>query len=270
VTSATERHLTLVVYGLSYGYAGKTVLQDVSLELERGEIVALLGPNGSGKSTLMKVMAGILPLRGAENGQIRFLGQNFLAYDAASRAQSVAYVPPEAHVEFPLTAEEAVAMGRICHHPGFLRAASAEDRDVVHRAMEECQCWGLRSRDLATLSGGERQLVALARALAQGAKVLFLDEALSRMDLNHQAVMGRLLRRLAGEKYSILMVSHDVNLAAEWATRSVLLKGGRKIADGPTRETLTLENLLKLYPGAELNVGRNPVSGSPQLFFGRA
>jgi len=257
----------LGVYGISFSYGRTPVLEDVSLELERGEILALLGPNGSGKSTLLKAIAGILPLTA---GVVRHRGEDFLRNAPQIRARSIVYVPPDLHAEFPLTAREAVTLGRSCHlNPGTFRYyRSSHDRELVREAMERCLCWGFRDQDLHTLSGGERQLVALARALVQGAKVLLLDEALSRMDLNHQAAMGKLLRELTAEGSSIVLVSHDVNLASEWADTGLLLKKGQSVAFGPIKTVLTEENVRKLYPGSELSVGASPATGAPKVFFG--
>ncbi len=256
----------LGVYGLSYRYGTRTVLEDVSFELEKGELLALLGPNGSGKSTLMKAIAGVLPLP-RDSGVVRYKGGNFLSESPRWRASQVAYVAPELRAEFPLTAGEAVQLGRTCHGAGFFERLAKEDREAMEWAMRSCLCWGLRERDLDTLSGGERQLVALARALAQGARVLFLDEALSRMDLNHQAAIGKLLRDLCKKSWTILLVSHDVNVASEWADTCLLLREGRRVGYGKLRETLDDGALAKLYPGSELFVGPNPATGAPKVFF---
>jgi iron complex transport system ATP-binding protein len=266
-----SEHVRLGVYGLTYEYAGRRVLDEISFELGAGEILSLLGPNGSGKSTLMKAVAGILPL-GAPGcaGQIFYHGQNLLDYELAWRAQRVAYIGADLTAQFPMTAEQAVMLGRSCQGTRFLRLSTDEDRAAVEQAMRRCHCWELRGRDLHTLSGGERQLVALARALVQGAKVLFLDESLSRMDLNHQGAMGRLLVDLAKQGYSLVLVSHDINIASEWAHTALLLKGGQRLAHGPIREVLNEANIRALYPGSELIVGVNPASGAPKVFFGRA
>jgi len=245
------------------------VLNEVSFELERGTFVTLLGPNGSGKSTLMKVCAGILPLkRGVDSGQIKLHGQNFLAYSPSARAQHVAYVAPDVHAEFPLSVHETVLLGRTCYGIGTLRRRSREDDEAVQWAMSKAFCWGLRDRDLHTLSGGERQLVAIARALAQGAKILFLDEALSRMDLNHQAAIGRMLKSLTREGYTVLLVAHDVNLATEWADQCILLNRGEILARGATAEVFNERNLKLLYPGERWMISKSPVSEMPKVYFG--
>jgi iron complex transport system ATP-binding protein len=263
-----EQAPVLAAYGVTYAYGDLDVLNEISLELDRHEILALLGPNGSGKSTLLKILAGILPIRGGSgSGHVNFAGRDLSLLKSSERAQSVAYVASDLRAEFPLTAFEAVMMGRSCLSRSLLSRFSSHDEDAVHAAMEQCYCWGLRSRDLHTLSGGERQLVILARAIAQGARVLLLDEALSKMDLNHQALVGRLLRSLAQEGYAIILVSHDVNLGTEWADTCLLLNKGRTVAHGPVREVLIEDRIRSLYPGAELIVGANPVTGMPKVFF---
>lgn len=259
----------LGVYGVCYSYSRhRPVLTDLSLELERGELLAVLGPNGSGKSTLLKLMSGIISLRAAHgSGVIRFRGQEIQKLGPDERARGVAYIGPDLRSEFPVTAFEAVLMGRICQGARLFQKASARDGDAVHAAMERAQCWGLRDRELHTLSGGERQLVALARALAQGARVLLLDEALSRMDLNHQAVIGKLLIRLVKEEnFSVVLVSHDLNLATEWADKILFLRAGERLAYGHAKETMTEEVLRRLYPGTQFTLGKNPNTGMPKVF----
>jgi len=265
----SSQPLKLAVLGLSYEYAGRKVLDDVSFELASGEILSLLGPNGSGKSTLLKVIAGLLPGRTRGFlGQARYLGQDLLSLPQAQRARRVAYIGADLSAQFPMTVLQAVTLGRSSQGSGLISLSTAEDRSAVEQAMRRCFCWELGARDLHTLSGGERQLVALARALAQGARVLFLDESLSRMDLNHQAVVGKLIKELAAQDYSIVLVSHDINIASEWAHSALLLRKGARLACGPIREVLTEANVRALYPGSDLIVGVSPASGAPKVFFG--
>jgi iron complex transport system ATP-binding protein len=265
------RKPALAVYGMDFRYPGADApaVRELSFELETGQCLALLGPNGCGKSTLLKLITGILPLRGGDaGGQVKLLGADFLSQAVAARARQVAYVGYDLRAEFPLTAEEAVWLGRTVSGTGLLRHVNDRDRAAVHSAMERCLCLEFAGRDLFQLSGGQRQLVALARALAQGARILCLDESLSQMDLNHQAVIGKLLRQLCAEGHSVILVSHDVNLASEWADTCLLMKAGAKIAQGPVAKTLTQETIRTLYPGAELFVGANPATGAPKVFFG--
>ncbi|MEO7164131.1 MAG: ABC transporter ATP-binding protein, partial [Bdellovibrionia bacterium] len=238
-------------------------------DIFEGEVTALLGPNGSGKSTLMKVVAGILSMtRPGCSGQVEYKGTDFFSIASRLRAQRIAYVPADIRAEFPLTAYEAVSLGRTCQSWGLVSRNSQEDQVRIKWAMEHTCCWQLRERNLSTLSGGERQLVAIACALVQGAKILFLDESMSKMDLNHQALIGKMLRSLAGQGWSILLVCHDMNLASEWSDKGILLKEGKKIAQGTILETVTKEQLQVLYPGVDLVVGKSPASRAPKVFFG--
>jgi iron complex transport system ATP-binding protein len=257
------------VYGVSYQvkHAGESrkILDEVSFEMDQGEIVALLGPNGAGKSTLLKILAGIL--RAEAGAVIRLRGEELISVDSQTRARAITYVGAELRAEFPVTAMEAVMMGRFCHHPLLRHKLSKEDMDRIRVAMEACRCWSFKDQDLQTLSGGEKQLVALARAIAQESKVILLDESLSKMDLDHQSTVGKLLRKLTGDGRSFILVSHDVNLAAEWSDQALLLVGGRKAAYGKLESVLTDVHFKNAYPDAEIAVGKNPFSGAPQLFF---
>lgn len=247
------------VYGLSCGYGSKKIIDSLSFEVEAGEIVAILGPNGSGKSTLLKASAGILP---PWEGQVWMRGDDLLSLAPALRARKVAYVGADLRTEFPLTAIETVRLGRICH-------GTRDDEEVVERAMELCFCSHLRDRWLYSLSGGERQLVALAKAIAQGSRILFLDESLSKMDLNHQALVGKRLRELAASGHAILLVSHDANFAAEVATHALLLKEGKRLATGKIQDVWTSDRIAEVYPGARFVVAPSPLSGAPQIFWER-
>jgi iron complex transport system ATP-binding protein len=256
---------------LTFRYPGsdRSALEAVSLELAAGDFVALLGPNGCGKSTLLKIMSGLLALDRKSEGGVSFGGRDFLSLTPRERARAVAYLPAQLPTEFPVTVEQAVMMGRTADGSGFLQRVSALDREAVQRALALCLCEALSGRFLHELSGGERQLAHLARGIAQGAKILLLDEALSQMDLNHQSLIGRVLRRLVREEsYAVVLVAHDVNLAAEWADQCVLMKDGRVVARGHARETLDQRRLELLYPDAKLVVGSSPVTGAPKVFFG--
>ncbi len=256
-------------YGVHYGYPNQAhALTEITLEIERGEFVALIGPNGSGKSTLLKLLAGLIE---PSEGQIRLQGLSLSQMAVNRRAQHVAYVGPDLRVDFPLRAIDAVLMGRLSHPATSLFSSTTQaERDRAQAAMERCQCWALRFRDVHTLSDGEKQLIAISRALVQGSKILFLDEALSRMDLHHQAHIGALLEKLTREEaFTIVLVSHDLNLATEWAKRCVLLQRGKIVAQGPLETTLTLERTRQLYPNAPLLLVQHPQSGVPKFFFGR-
>ena len=262
----------LRVRKLNHCYRDTSVLKDVSFELKTGEILALLGPNGSGKSTLLKRVAGILPAPRphGQSQSILYYGLDVEAKPHSWRASRIAYVGPEfisAPYSFPLTAEEAVFLGRSSLNRGIFSLGSRADHLAVEDAMRRCGCWEWRARDLASLSGGERQLVGLARAIAQGASLLLLDEALSKMDLNHQVRVGQLLKDLAAQDYSIVLVSHDLNLASEWAESALLMNQGRVVAQGAISDVLTEAHLAELYPGCGFQVRPSPVSGAPKIYF---
>jgi iron complex transport system ATP-binding protein len=254
----------LGAYGLSLRLGGKRVLEDVSFELARGEIAALLGPNGSGKTSLLLACAGMIV---PEEGSVRFGGKDLGSLGARERARVIAYVSPEVSADFPITAFEAVMLGRIASGGGLWTLATARDSELVRQSMERCRCWELRDRELQSLSGGEKQLVTLAKALAREPRVLLLDETLSRMDLHHQAAMGEVLKELAQGGATIMLVAHDVNLATEWAESCILLKEGRKIAAGPIEQVWTTRALQGLYPDTGLTVASSPVTGRPKVFF---
>ncbi|MGK5082291.1 ABC transporter ATP-binding protein [Bdellovibrionota bacterium FG-1] len=262
----------LEVRALHYAYGGRSVIQNLSFSLGVGEILALLGPNGSGKSTLLKTIAGILPSFKTDHlGRIFFHGEDVASKPLAWRAARIAYVGADMDAQFPMTAQQAVLLGRSSQTGatlGWMRLSTQQDEQLVQDAMTRCLCWAFRDRDLAKLSGGERQLVSIARALVQGARVLLLDESMSRMDLNHQAQIGKLLSELARQGYSVILVSHDINIASEWAQSALLLKDGERVSCGPIREVLTEGAMRELYPGVDWVIGPSPATGTPKVFFG--
>lgn len=258
----------LTVAAVSFSYGNKKALDEFSLELEMGEWLAICGPNGSGKSTLLKLISGLLPIsQYPVSGEVLLRGRSVFEMDQATRASQIAYISADLRAEFPLTAWEAVALGRICHSREMLRGLRKDESDLLKKAMQDCLCWEFRDRELSSLSGGERQLVLLARALAQGSRILLLDETFSKMDLNHQAAMGFLLKKYTQEGKTIIMVSHDLNLASEWAETCVLIRNGIKVAHGKMASVLTEDNLRKIYPKTPLKVGKNPSTGTPKVFF---
>jgi iron complex transport system ATP-binding protein len=244
------------------------VLDNISFDILRGQMTYLMGPNGSGKSTLLKAIAGILPQgRGALSGSIRFLGSEFLSMPTYRKAQNIVYVASDLTAEFPLTAEEVVSLGRACQNQGMLSRLIKGDEKSIRQAMELCLCWDLRHRRLDTLSGGERQLVALASALAQNAKIICLDETLSKMDLNHQVAMCRVLRSMVlHDGLSVIWVSHDMNLTLEWIDQVLVLLKGKLLFQGTRDQVITSEILNKIYPGGDWIVSKNPATGRPKVY----
>jgi iron complex transport system ATP-binding protein len=250
----------LEVRDLKFSYAWP-VLDGVSFEAGQGELLVVLGPNGAGKSTLLKVIVGILKPAG---GQILLDGRDLTSMPRRRVARLIGYVAQESDVRFPLTVLEFVLQGRFAHGR-LLGFESAEDLQKARWAMEVTGTTRFALRSILELSGGERQRVFLARALSGGPRLLVLDEPVANLDISHQVKAFDLLRRLAAEcRISAIVVTHELNLASEFASRILMLKSGRVLACGPPPKVMTEELLGELFD-AELMVDLNPVSGAPRV-----
>ncbi|MCD4827878.1 MAG: ABC transporter ATP-binding protein [Candidatus Cloacimonetes bacterium] len=230
--------------GVKAGYGALPVLQGINLTLRRGEFCAVLGPNGAGKSTLLKAIIGWL---GLQDGSIRVDGQPLEAWSRRELAKRVALIPQELALPFDHTVHDLVLMGRF-PYLRMWQSYSPDDLEAVQRVLERLELDDKRDRPYSQLSGGEQRRVSIARALAQDADAILLDESLANLDLNHQLDLVRLLRHIqsVGERL-VVLVSHNLNLAAACADRLVLLHEGRVLADGPPREALTQDNLRTVY-----------------------
>jgi iron complex transport system ATP-binding protein len=228
--------------GVGMRYGAAQVLADVGLRLAGGQLTAVVGPNGAGKSTLLGIMAG---LREGYSGECRFDGVEVSRWNRREFARRVSFVPQATRVEFPFTAEEVAVMGRAPHAAGLVE--SAHDRETVHDAMHATETLHLRTRDFRSLSGGEQQRVILAAALAQSPEALLLDEPTTYLDLRHQVTLYRLLRGLCERGVLVASVTHDLNLAAAYADRVVVLSGGRVVADGPPAEAFRSDRLREVF-----------------------
>jgi iron complex transport system ATP-binding protein len=207
---------------------GASVLHGVSVTLRAGEAVALVGPNAAGKSTLVRTLAGLLPVT---SGAVRLDGKPLAEWGRSALARAVALVTPEEGAPVLLSVEERVALGRYPHRGPF-RPLTREDRDAVGLALDRTGIAHLAHRPLSTLSSGERQLAALARSLAQQPRVLLLDEPAAHLDIGHQLQLFRILNEIRGGGVAVLAVVHDLQRAAAWAERMLLLDGGRLAASG--------------------------------------
>lgn len=234
------------VEGLRFQHRGspEPALRGVSLHVAEGEVAALLGPNGSGKTTLFQCLAGLWR---PEGGSVRLGGAEVRALSPRERARRVAVVPQNHAPAFPYTVLDAVLMGRAAHL-GPLSAPCRRDRELAEQALAAVGVTQLGGRVYTRLSGGERQLVLIARALAQEAPVLLLDEPTSHLDFRNQFLVLERVREIAAERrLTVLMTLHDPNLALGFARRVILLRAGAVAAAGPVDEVLVEANLSKLY-----------------------
>ncbi|HYO83140.1 MAG TPA: ABC transporter ATP-binding protein, partial [Bryobacteraceae bacterium] len=223
---------SLTNVGLTYG--ASPALQNINLKFGAGEFVAVAGPNGAGKSTLVNVMSG---LRAHYTGGCFFRDRELHNWTRKELARCVSVVPQSVRVEFSFTAEQVVLMGRTPHADAMFE--SKADEEHVRRAMDLTGTAPFRYRDFRTLSGGERQRVIVAAALAQDPEALLLDEPATWLDIEHQISLYRLLRSLAVTGVLVVTVTHDLNLAAAYSDRVVLLETGNLVADGSPAEVFS-------------------------------
>jgi len=232
----------LDVSDLSVRLGGTEVVRNVSLSVERGELVGLIGPNGAGKSTLLKALLGLSPC----NGEIRLAGQDAHRLSARERAQLIAYLPQEREVAWSLRTEAIVWLGRMPYRDP-LAPADPTDRDAVDRAMRQTDTIHLRERFISEISGGERARVLIARALAQDAPLLLADEPTAGLDPTHQIALMEIFTDLAKAGHTVILTLHELHLAARWCERLLILDQGSLRADGKPVEVLTETMLDHVY-----------------------
>ncbi len=242
---------------LSYDVQAQTLLDGVSLHADRGELVGLIGPNGAGKSTLLRAMSGILDYR---EGAVRLDGEDIRSLSSREAAAGLALIPQIAPYTYGFTAVELVLMGRY-PHLGRFQIEGREDDRIAREAMGLTETEHLADRTLDTLSGGERQRVFVSRALAQRPRVLLLDEPTANLDVLHQLKVLDLVRRLVDDGLTAVAAIHDLNMAARYCDRLVLLSGGRVLAEGPPEVVLSSRTLESAF-GVRSAVYRDPITGS--------
>jgi len=228
--------------GVGMRYGAADVLRGVDLRIEPPRLTAIVGPNGAGKSTLLGIMAGLRP---GFHGDCRFDGRDIRSWKRLEFARRVSFVPQAARIEFPFTAEEVVLMGRAPHAAGLFE--SARDREAARDAMDLTGTLELRGRDFRSLSGGEQQRIILAAALAQDPQALLLDEPMTFLDIHYQVTLYRTLRTLCQRGVLVVAVTHDLNLAAAYAERVIMLSRGAVVADGPPEEAFRPERLRTVF-----------------------
>jgi iron complex transport system ATP-binding protein len=235
---------------------GTEILSGIELQLKPGEVVGLIGPNGAGKSTLLKCLMGYYPLE----GRVLVRGEELDRMSGARRAEQISYVSQQGPDQLSFTTLEVVEMGAY-GQIGLFGRSRYDDREQALRSLEYVGMRAFASRSFATLSGGERQLVLFARLLLQDAPILLLDEPTSNLDIGHEQTVLDMVDELRSEGKSSIIAIHNLNLAAEYCDRLILLDGGRVTASGSPEEVLTAGNLESAYR-TRLSIGRNQDSGS--------
>ncbi len=233
----------LTTAGLGVERGGRWILRDVSLELEKGTVLALVGPNGSGKSTLLRSMAG---LWAASAGKVFCGGRDLRHLRRAEIARQITYVPQETQLNFEFSVREVVLMGRYAHRSRFERETT-EDFAAAEEAIERADVAHIADRPVTSLSGGERQRVLIARSLATRAGILLLDEPTANLDVDHGLDVLELSRSLAREGRAVAIATHDLNSVYRYADRVGLIESGRLAATGSPAAVLTPENLERAF-----------------------
>ncbi len=240
-TTTAAPHGELRADQLHYRYDAQDVVQDLSLQIKPGELVALIGPNGAGKSSLLKLLAGLLT---AQRGQIQLDGKPLASYGADQLARRRSYLAQGAPLHWPLTVRQLVALGRL---PWQQAALNAADEQHIEAAMARTEISEWASRPVTSLSEGERMRVMFARLLATGSPLLLADEPTTALDLHHQHQTMQLFRQHCDDGGSALLVLHELNLAARYCDRLILLDRGRMVTQGNPETVLTVANLSAVY-----------------------
>jgi len=251
----------MTLKNLGFRYGPQWALKGIHLQVNAGEILGILGPNGSGKSTLLKVMDGMLL---PEEGEIRVQNKTLKSFGRTRIAREIAMVAQENYFQFSFSALEVVLMGRFPHLKG-MQFEGERDMDVAYSALKATHALDLADRSIHELSGGEKQRVLIARALAQEPRIILLDEPTSFLDLKYKRDIFQLISSLSREKaLSVVLVSHDIDLAAQYCHRLVMLKQGSIYDMGEPNRVITAPNIEAVYECPVL-VDRNPTTGVPRV-----
>lgn len=253
----------LEIKKLTAGYQDQEVLHQLELNFKKGEFCTLLGPNGAGKTTLLKTLVGYLPY---ESGEIYVKKRSLKNWNKKELARNIALISQEFQLQFDYSVKELVLMGRF-PYLSYWQNYSSHDEKIVDSILRRLDLSNYSAKLYSQLSGGEKKRVSIARAMVQETDIMLLDEAFSQLDINHQIDIMHLLNNInKREKKLIILISHNINLAAEYCDRIIMMKNGRILADGLPSEIINSANLKKLY-NANLQVVENSYSGRPNLIY---
>lgn len=257
-TAKTEISLAAV----DAAYAGRTVLNNIDMQVNAGEMVGIIGPNGSGKSTLLKTMGRLIK---PTSGTVFLNGKNLASIPTRSVARRLALIPQIPSSPQELTVRELVGYGRY-PHVSWLKRFGIRDRHVVQKTLQSCQLEEISERSLNTLSGGERQRAWIALAMAQQPRLMLLDEPVTFLDLSHQLeIMDLVADQNKSEGTTVVTVLHDLNLAALYCERLIALRAGRIYVDGPTHEVMNAGVLRDVF-GIAAHIGGDPITKRPVCY----
>lgn len=249
------------IKSLEAGYGNIPVLKEISTSIDSGDFIGIIGPNGAGKSTLVKALAGLLP---HEKGKIEFLNASLFDYSKPELARKISVVPQFLENILPFAAKNFIATGRF-PFKNFWEGNTKEDREIIDNALKTTGTMHLKDRLLTTLSGGELQLVSIARALAQNKDIVLLDEPISSLDLRHTVRIMDLLYGLNRNGSTIITVLHDINTAADYCSKMIALKNGKIFFEGAPEDCITADIISSLFD-SKCSVKKNPVTGRPYVY----
>jgi len=254
----------LKIQNISVFYGNRKILDNINLEVNSGEIVALIGPNGAGKSTLIRSISGVIPIK---SGRVEANGKEITSLDSMQRAREIAVVPQAVSLPPAFTAWETVLLGRT-PYLNFLGQASAKDEAIARQALEQVDALHLAEHRMDEISGGEQQRVLLARALTQDTSILLMDEPTAHLDIRHQIDLLKLVKQQVKEKnLTVLVALHDLNLASMFADRIAIVQNGVLCVAGSPQETLTVEILNSIY-NVPVHIIHHPETNTPLIIPG--
>ena len=253
------KEIILKVKNLSCGYDSQIILSDINLTVEKGKLLGIIGPNGAGKTTLLRAITGIIR---PKQGNIFFEDKDIYQIGLKELAKKIAVVPQSIIVN-SITVEEFVLLGRIPHYKRFQFLETKKDQEIAKKALELTDTLKLKDRSILEISSGERQLVLIAKALAQEPKLLLLDEPTAHLDIGHQIKIMQLIKKLnETENLTVLVVLHDLNLASQYCEELVLLNEGKLIRQGSVNEVLNYRDIEMVYKTTVL-IKENPLNKRP-------